>query len=787
MMKRNFKFGKRSYTVRFVALSMALVFCMTSCGKKQEDVPELLEPITTNEAYRPVTKGDVGKRVIKNGSVVPTDYCYFFKSSVTVSKIYVNVGDYVEKGTVLAEADSDEAAEGIEELKASLSSTQQTHAINEKIFEQNQKEIDYKIKACQEAGDSEGEKEYQNTKAVNAENNRYDNMLYNYQIKKIQTQIDEKEELETDNKLVAEQSGYVTYTKSLTGEDDDGTATSAENIVIISDYSDPYIEITGEKITKDGYASYKTLYTMIDGKRYELEEYKYSNQEIAAAQSVSKLPYVRFKLKDADNKSILKTGTTIPLYFSTSSASQVLVIGNDSLYEEGDKNFVYVKTDSSDKEKRDIVIGATDENYTEVVSGLEEGELVYYDSDSTLPSNYTTYEVSLDNFKKTGTSKLYKMVDTNQITYSAPADGYFTKFELAEGQEVKKGDLLFTVDSGGGSAELMELNSQISDAKSEYDSSVAEYDSQIADLRKQISEYQSGKKPQKAATPGDADGENTLYMVEQLTCQIEVAKYNKELAKINYNATVNPLITKRDKLNENNDGQGNISVYAESDGVIQSVFASMGYQLKEGDKVVSIGSDEAQMMSLSLNTESSSGSGMGGMDGGDSGSDNDETPKLLINQEVTLVDQKDDSKQLSGRCIGATADAQKSYVTTIGDLVYVTTSSASDETRYFIQVDDESFYDSPKGYFVSYALYSLENIVTVPANLIYHEKNKVTGKEYDYVWKITGDEIVKQYVTIGKTYASTSCILTGLSEGDLIAKETAESSTTSNDKNDSSK
>lgn len=157
-----------------------------------------------------------------------------------------------------------------------------------------------------------------------------------------------------------------------------------------------------------------------------------------------------------------------------------------------------------------------------------------------------------------------------------------------------------------------------------------------------------------------------------------------------------------------------------------------------------------------MNTENSSGSGMGGMDGGDSGSDDDGTPKLLINQEVTLVDQKDDSKQLSGRCIGATADAQKSYVTTIGDLVYVTTSSASDETRYFIQVDDESFYDSPKGYFVSYALYSLENIVRSRQALSIMRKIRITGKEYDYVWKTSGDEIVKQYVTIGKTYASTS-------------------------------
>lgn len=267
-------------------------------------------------------------------------------------------------------------------------------------------------------------------------------MLYNYKVKKLQQQIDEKESLETDNKLVAEQDGYVTYAKSLTDTDSSdeggGSISSGENVVIISDYNTPYIEITGEQITRDGYANFNTMYTMIDGKRYELEEYKYSNQEIAAAQSASKLPYVRFKLKDVDNSKILKTGTLTPLYFSTSTAANVLVVGNDSLYEEGDKYFVYVKTDSSDKEKREIKIGAQDDNYTEVKSGLSEGDLVYYDSDSTIPSDYTTYEIKLGTFKTTGTSKSYKMVDTNQITYKAPVEGYFTQLDLAEGQEVKK-------------------------------------------------------------------------------------------------------------------------------------------------------------------------------------------------------------------------------------------------------------------------------------------------------------------------------------------------------------
>ena len=281
--------------------------------------------------------------------------------------------------------------------------------------------------------------------------------------------------------------------------------------------------------------------------------------------------------------------------------------------------------------------------------------------------------------------------------------------------------------------------------------------------------------------PDDNNG-NTLYMVEQLTCQIEIAKYNEELAKINYNTTVNPLIAKRDKLNKNNDGKGNISVYAESDGVVQSVYASQGKQIKEGDKVVSIGSNESKMMSLSLtdNGGSSRRNGYSGSD--DTGSDNSNAT-LLVNQEVTLIDQKDDSKKLTGRCIGATADSKKAYVTTIDGQVYITSSSGSEDTRYYIQVDDKSFYDSPKGYFVSFAKMSLENVVTVPMNIIYTETDKTSGKSYEYVWKLSKDEIVKQYVTTSTdTKSSNACVLTGLSEGDVILKESGSSGSGDNTK-----
>ncbi len=739
--------------ISYISLIVVMAMCLVGCGKKEEDIPELIEPIVTNSSYRPVSYGDIGKQVIKTASVVPTEYCYFYNTNVSISKLYVNVGDYVEAGTVLAEADSEEINSDMDDISETLSQQKAVHEINQKIFKESQSELDWKIKACEEVGDEDGAAEYKLEKATAAENNRYDNMLYEYQLSKTQKNYDEQSELQEDGTLTADHSGYVTYVKSISEE---SGVSGGENVVIISDATEPYIEITGEQVKRGAYEVFKNMYTVIDGKRYEIETYDYTNQELAVAQSMSSIPDVRFKLKDGD-KSLLKAGNTLSLYFTTSEITNVLVIGNDSLYEENGKTFVYVKTENDDKERRDITIGESDDNYTQVVEGLKEGELVYYLSDSIMPANYVEYEVSLGNFTKSGTSRKFSMEDRNMVVYSAPCEGYFNTFDLVEGQEIKKGDLLFSIDSGGGSAEVKEIDMEIAEENSSYNETIAEYDEQIKTLSKQISDWKSGKFPDKTASPGDAE-ENTLYMAEQLTCQKQIVSYNKQIATINHNANIASLNKQREKLNKNNDGSGNISVYAEQDGLVKSIAVSTDVKLEEGQNIVSVGSEEDVIMALTLESD----------DGSDAGS-------LKFNQTVTIINNTDDSIKFQGKCIGTTANSSRVYITTDKDgEVHVTKSSGTETTKYFIEVENEKFYEQPKTYFVKYAKESLENVVSIPVNMIYHEVEKTSGREYDYVWKVMDGQLVKQYITIGSGDDTQKTILSGLTVGDVIAKETAE-------------
>ena len=750
--------NKRSKT-RILSLIIGMSLVLTGCGAETEDIPELLEPVSTNESYRPVEYGDIGKNIIKIGSVVPNDYCHFYTTSVNIESIDVSIGDYVEAGDVIATASQESADSSLEEAQAQLDNQIATHDINQKIYEENQSKLSWLIKAYEEAGDTETADAYKLEKATNAENNRYDNLLYEHQIADTREEIEEKQEISDNNTMVARHSGYVTYVKDISTS---YQVEASENVVIISDYDDAYIEISDEEVSTKGYSSYNMMYTIIDGTRYDITEYKYTNEELATAQSNKTYPCVRFKLADASG-SLLTVGNLAPLYFSASDVSNVLIIGNDSLQEEGENYFVYVKNESGEKERRDIVIGAYDDNYTEVVSGLSEGEMVCYTSDVMVPSEYSEYEVALGDLRVTVSADEQTLKPISYKTYEAPVSGECTLINVNKGDAVNEGDLLFTIDSGGGSAELLQMENEIKSAVNDYNDSLASYNDEITSISNEIKEYQNGTKQEgyttDTATPSDAEaeteeggtGDNTLYMTKRLNCDLNIAKYNKELLTLNYNSQMDSLNSSYEELKENNDGSGNVSVYAESSGTVEEIYYVTGNNVEAGAYMISIGSDSDMKIAVTV----------------------DEGDGMLINQRITFVSNEDESVKITGRCIGSNINSSKVYITTINDKVYITSTTAYGLQCYYVEVDDDSYYDAPESYKAAYDTMTLENVITVPSSLIYTETNKTNGKVYNYVWKVYDGELIKQYVQIDETLkdVSNTCILSGVSEGDILARE----------------
>lgn len=95
---------------KLAVLGICVSFVAGGCGKMTESsLPELEEPVALNEAYRPVEYGTIGSIQVLMATAVPRDYCNYYSANVNISQIYVEPGDTVNAGDVLAVCDVDEA------------------------------------------------------------------------------------------------------------------------------------------------------------------------------------------------------------------------------------------------------------------------------------------------------------------------------------------------------------------------------------------------------------------------------------------------------------------------------------------------------------------------------------------------------------------------------------------------------------------------------------------------------------------------------------------------------
>ncbi len=790
----------------------AMLLLTTGCGKEAMEAPELQKPVAVNESYRPVEMGNVGDIEIRDGVVVPTDYCHFYLTTVKVSEVKVEVGDYVEAGTVIVEADTEGATEQISSLSGQKSLNYNAWDINCKIYEQNKKELEYKIKGAQENGDVEGEEALKTQLAVLQENHSYDELFYNHQQRALDEEIAKQQKIAGDGTLVASHSGYVTYIKDLADSD---TVNSCDNIVIISDYEDCYIELPGDEKGHKLEKIYPVYYTIKDGKRQMLKLYEYLPEELMTAQARTLTPPIRMKFEGEGD--MPEVGSNVPVFLQKTETRDSLIVGNDSLYEDEQGDFVYVKNGEG-KEIRYVELGASDTFYTEVISGLSEGEMVYYTSDSVLPESYEEYTVGYGDYLATEESDFYSIKETTRKKFYSEYEGQIENIAVTQGQEVSVGDLICTIRTNEGSASLTQMyngiinfkaahvatmeaiNKSISEKEDEIEAAYiarkqAEEDAGNADDNSgdesenngtngsdetnssgdgEMSTPTDATAPQATptdatssggnaeadttttptdATPTDAEEEKVSpYLYEELNCQLEVLKLNKQLEELNYTYQLGVMEQQYNKVSCNNDGNGAVNIYAKRSGKITNLNLKLGKNIKVGDRLFNIEVPSSSL--VELRSEDA----------------------LKINQSIKFVHG---DSIYEGTVVGINGNDGSFYFTHIDNKVYISNNSGDQAARYFVKMNDEKFYGLDKDYVARYPKKSIKNSVVIPGNYVYREDRVKAGEgtvTYTFVWKIVDGQLVKHYVQCVGTagYTEDVCIISGLKAGDVIAVEYTE-------------
>lgn len=744
----------------------------------ESSIPELEEPVALNEAYRPVEYAAIGSVQVLMATAVLRDYCNYYSANVNISQIYVEPGDTVNAGDVLAVCDVDEAKKQLQECQAALAHENETYEISAQISDtqikmwENQAaqqdnnehnkmdtadgamddvygantdtNIDEYIADTDEFSTEQLEKSdrteesYSTKIETEQENQRYDKQLHEYRVQKINEQIALYQQLVDDGTLKAAHSGLVTYTKKLT---EGRSAAAYENIVIVSDTDDLVLDIKDTAINEYKYSDYDKKYVIVDGEKYDVTESQYTSEVLVLSKINNRYPDVCVESRE---KPSLTAGQMYPVYFEKTKANQALVVGKDSIYKDGDTRYVYVKNNEGGREKRIITTGESDENYTQVTEGLKEGELVYYNSTDQVPTKYSKYTVTRSDFDIANYGVQYSRSDAGTITETCDYEGQIVSVNVKQDDTVEKGMLLYVVDTGEGKAAITEAKNAIDSENESYAQKLADYDKQVKDLSEENN--RQDEKP------------DTAYDEQQLKLNLQLLDLQKKLAGADHTYQLSQLQSAYDSISAGNDGKGNISVYAKNDGKVSKVSVKAGDNVEEGADILQITGNSTDVLLVQVKDSNSY-----------------KVYKDNIADVGESVSLELDGTTIYGSCIGFAGYgrvAQKGYVNQDDKGVHITgnTDSGYGNAAFYIKLDNGIPDDLTGASAVKFSYVSFKKVVVVPTSIIHKQVNPMDKDDISYyVWKIDGDSVVKQPVILSDyTSGSNTLVLYGIDEGDEI-------------------
>ena len=288
--KLNKYLNSRVAVILIMAQLLLMMGSFTGCGNSSADVPELKEPVSSVDPFRPATKRTVGKITYYKGQVVPTEHPVFATKGVNLSDIYVGVGDYVSEGDVVAACSTKAKEEQITSIQNDIDSLTRQRENTKNVSDETLKKLDYEKKVEEYLQNEEGINQKTKDILIEQENQRFNLAVIDNQLSEKREALSKLEEKNENYTFTAPCSGRVTFVKDVTKTN---AVEAYENIVVISDMDDLYIETEDINLDKYRTQEYTSMWAMIDGKKVELKEYNYTNEEISYATSAKKNPPIQ--------------------------------------------------------------------------------------------------------------------------------------------------------------------------------------------------------------------------------------------------------------------------------------------------------------------------------------------------------------------------------------------------------------------------------------------------------------------------------------------------------------
>lgn len=201
------------------------------------------------------------------------------------------------------------------------------------------------------------------------------------------------------------------------------------------------LEIRSQYLARSAYQNAEDVYAVVDGKRYEVAYTPYETPEEYERKKEENGGTVYGVFYPVGDTQGLTMGAYALVVVKNQTRENVVTVPTDALVQEGKEYYAYVLDDSGYVYTR-VEVGISDSMYTEIVSGLQEGDRVR--TDKAVTAGAETVKVTKGKLcSQVETTGTIRYPDTewvvNPIKYGTC---YFMESFVHERQAVKKGDVL---------------------------------------------------------------------------------------------------------------------------------------------------------------------------------------------------------------------------------------------------------------------------------------------------------------------------------------------------------
>ena len=355
-------------------LALLILTGLTGCNKEElsssRNIPQLLEPVGVRLDVARVQRSDVFTVSTYNGEMIPYVEELQFVVDGNLDEIKVELGEYVEKGQVLACLSEDTVQKRIEELDEEIVDITKLGEYNDRQMTADIEIAKIELVRMQESGDSR-----QACRLKEVDVQKLEKCL-EQATELRQLDLEEKrrersalEQRLGNNEMTAPFEGRVVYIRDMESGD---AVQSYTTIMCLADESRLCLET--DFLSESTISIADKVYAKIGEKEYDLQYLPLDVSEYITKVLNEEEIKTRFAV-DAEAGE-LSSGQFAVIVVLHTYRENVLAVPVNALYQDASGRYVYKMTDGK-RVRCDVTVGAISATKAEIVDGLEEGDMVY--------------------------------------------------------------------------------------------------------------------------------------------------------------------------------------------------------------------------------------------------------------------------------------------------------------------------------------------------------------------------------------------------------------------------